>query len=406
MNNKALNRRFVPLYIATAAQDFVLWYAIEKLFMRSIGFNDAQIALAAIIVSSFMILLQVPSGIWADRWSRKGVLIIASFTMIASTLVGGLSHSIESYFICAALWGTFYGLYLGTYDSIVYDTLIEETGHSDDFEHYYGRLRIYQSLLLIGSALLSGIIGSTFGLRATYFLSIPVMLIGIVALIKFREPQLHKNGTKSALLKHSRETLKAVLKKGPVFWIVFSLILMQIGERTIFEFYQLWFLALALPVMFFGQGSALMMSSISVSGLAAKRIKTSIAKVGLLSILMIILSLALTRHITYLVIIAQASLLAIFMVLDILLNHKIHDLLPSKIRTGASSTIGTIAQIIFLPIAYLFGWLSKTYSIFQASYLVILIACLGFLGVYKVFIQMKSKDDNNLEFPIIDQLPR
>ena len=66
----------------------------------------------------------------------------------------------------------------------------------------------------------------------------------------------------------------------------------------------------------------------------------------------------------------------------------------------------TIAQLIFLPLAYLFGWLSKTYSVFQASYLLIAIAFLGLFGIYKVFIQTKFSNNTDLETPIIDHLPR
>ena len=44
-NKKAsqLNRRLIPLYIAVFFQGFVLWYTVEKLFMRIIGFGDAAI---------------------------------------------------------------------------------------------------------------------------------------------------------------------------------------------------------------------------------------------------------------------------------------------------------------------------------------------------------------------------
>jgi hypothetical protein len=42
---KVLHKRFVPLYIAAFFQSFVLWYSIEKLFMRTIGFNNAGIGI-------------------------------------------------------------------------------------------------------------------------------------------------------------------------------------------------------------------------------------------------------------------------------------------------------------------------------------------------------------------------
>ncbi len=42
---RLISRRLLPLYVAAFLQGFVLWYAVEKLFMRSIGFDDAGIGL-------------------------------------------------------------------------------------------------------------------------------------------------------------------------------------------------------------------------------------------------------------------------------------------------------------------------------------------------------------------------
>ena len=39
-------------------------------------------------------ILEVPSGILADRWSRRGVLMAASAALALSALIGGLSHNV------------------------------------------------------------------------------------------------------------------------------------------------------------------------------------------------------------------------------------------------------------------------------------------------------------------------
>jgi MFS family permease len=116
---KAIAKRLLSLYIAAALQSFVLWYTIEKLFMHSIGFNDTTIGIMIAVYSAVMLLVDTPSGIIADRWSRKGVLIIASVCMAFSSLAGGMSHGVPSYLIAAVFWGIFFACYQGVYDSIV-----------------------------------------------------------------------------------------------------------------------------------------------------------------------------------------------------------------------------------------------------------------------------------------------
>ncbi len=125
---RPLNNRLLPLYIAAFSQGFVLWYPIEKLFMTSIGFNDATIGLMVAAYAAFVPFFETPSGILADRWSRKGVLVLASLALMISSLIGGLSHDVLSYIICAVFWGIFIAMYSGTYDSILYDMLLEDTG--------------------------------------------------------------------------------------------------------------------------------------------------------------------------------------------------------------------------------------------------------------------------------------
>jgi MFS family permease len=85
-----------PLQVGAGLQGFMLWVPVEKLFQPQIGFDAAAIAVMASAYAAFVPLLEVPSGILADRWSRSGILIISSAAAAASALVGGLSHMREA----------------------------------------------------------------------------------------------------------------------------------------------------------------------------------------------------------------------------------------------------------------------------------------------------------------------
>jgi MFS family permease len=74
----ALAQRLRPLQIGTGLQGCMLWVPVEKLFQTQIGFNAASIGLMAAAYAAVVPLLEVPSGILADRWSRTGILIISS----------------------------------------------------------------------------------------------------------------------------------------------------------------------------------------------------------------------------------------------------------------------------------------------------------------------------------------
>src|SRR2546430_16725542 len=92
-----LTRRLLPLYIAAFSQGLVLWAPIEEVFLRSLGFDQAALGLIAACYSSLIPLLDLFSGILADRWSRKGILMLGSVAALLNALLGGLRHDVTTY---------------------------------------------------------------------------------------------------------------------------------------------------------------------------------------------------------------------------------------------------------------------------------------------------------------------
>src|SRR6478609_2155565 len=97
--------RLWPLYAASFIQSCVFWYSIEKPFMFSIGFTATTIGLMSAAYSIVMLITETPSGLLADRWSRKGILMIAGLLLALSALISGLSTNIITFIFGAMLWG-------------------------------------------------------------------------------------------------------------------------------------------------------------------------------------------------------------------------------------------------------------------------------------------------------------
>lgn len=54
-------------------------YAFYTLLFIERGMSISEIAILVSLWSGFSILFEIPSGILADRWSRRNMLVIASF---------------------------------------------------------------------------------------------------------------------------------------------------------------------------------------------------------------------------------------------------------------------------------------------------------------------------------------
>ncbi len=88
--------------------------------------------------------------------------------------------------------GIYFALNSGTVDSVVYDVVLEETGSSDDYELWIGRVQMVQSGAFVVSALAGGVLAGWTSARLTYFASIPFIAVAIIAFLRFDEPRLHR----------------------------------------------------------------------------------------------------------------------------------------------------------------------------------------------------------------------
>ena len=388
---RQLTKRLLPLYVAAFFQSLVLWYSVEKLFMRSIGFDNAGIGLMIAVYSAVMLAVETPSGILADRWSRKGVLVSASICLGLSGLVGGLSHGISTYLIAAVLWGVFFACYSGLYDSIVYDTITEAGGSSKLFDSLYGRVQLVESLALIIGGLAGGFIAGAVSLRSTYFLTIPFILLPILALWKFREPTLHKKQMAQPLKQQLRSTLGAILKNPPVTPVVIVLILQVALIYSLYEFAQLWLLAAGTSTKYYGIAYAVLLLSYGVGGVAVSRLRLSRYWLALTTALVMIfgcLGLIVFRS-TFTLVAAQFMVGIGLVSMGIIFRRLLHDSLGASIRAGAASAASTIGRIFIIPLVLVFGYLSQHFTVYRASYLLLVL-----IIIMAFFILVVAKRDN------------
>lgn len=363
-----IKARLRPLYATGFIHSFVLWYSIEKLFMRSIGLNDYLITIATLVYIVVMMTANIPLGVLADRWSRKGVLNIATCALIASSLVCGLAHGLAMYVIGISVWGLFYAAYAGSYDSVIYDVVVEERGPADAFKRFYGRWQMYDSAAFITSALVSAGVARFATLRVEFFLTVPVTCGAFLTLRRFREPRLHRAGPPSHLASHLRQVLRGTTRPG-VAWVVVALVANCVAMRLLIEFYQLWYLGLALPVVWYGPGCALMYCGAWSGGALADRLGGArtvlVAAFGTL-----VLAGGLFVRIPGVVIGAQVAAILGITLLNIALTRYLHDSMPSNIRAGATSVVSTAGYGVFVPVALAFGLFSRAHGIFGASFFV------------------------------------
>src|SRR5690349_19752519 len=82
-----------------------------------------QISLILVIWSVTQLILEIPTGILADKFSRKNILIVASINRIFGYGLWLIGGSFWIYTLGAMMWSIKNALMSGTLESFVYDEL-------------------------------------------------------------------------------------------------------------------------------------------------------------------------------------------------------------------------------------------------------------------------------------------
>lgn len=370
-DERRLARRLAPLFVAISLQGLLLWLPIEKLFLTDIGFTPISIGVMAAAYSAVVPLLEVPSGVLADRWSRTGLLMLSVAALFAGTAIEGLSHSVTSYIGGATLLGVYFALGSGTVESMVYDTVLEETGHSAPFETWLGRVRAAESIALVISALAGGMLAAHTSARFTYFATLPLVAGSVIAIAYFREPQLHKATERVPLREHLLLALSAIIHNRRVAHVALVSALVTMLASAIYEFGPLWLVAMKAPMTLYGPYSAAVFGMVAVGGLATGWLSRG-PQASLMAVAVITpvaaATLALANRLA-LVVVAQVAIALALVVAEVRAGQLLHNAVASHIRTGVASGVSTLSWILFVPLAIGFGWVARHFGIHTGGWI-------------------------------------
>jgi hypothetical protein len=205
----------------------------------------------------------------------------------------------------------------------------------------------------------------------------PFVVAALVATIRFREPRLHPSQEAEPLRRQVAATYRTLLERGALRPVVALTVLTALVLQMMLEFGPLWMVALAAPAALFGPHWAGLMGALGVGGLLGGRLALSqpgvVAGFGAL---LVGCSVILTEsHLTAVVIAAQVVLVLVVVAIGIPVTKQLHDAIPSTMRAGVASGVGTLTWLTFLPSALLFGAISDRRGVHDAGWTVVAIAC-------------------------------
>lgn len=113
-------------------------YPLYALLFADAGLSVAEISALFAIWSVVGIVAEVPSGVWADRYSRRAALVLAGLFQAAGYVVWIALPGFAGFAAGFVLWGIGGSLASGSFEALVYDGL-EAAGAADRYAWVVGR---------------------------------------------------------------------------------------------------------------------------------------------------------------------------------------------------------------------------------------------------------------------------
>ena len=188
------------------------------------------VALIGWVVSAFALarmFTDVPAGFLADRFGRKGTMIVGLILIILSSAAAGMAYSYSWLISARIVEGIGSALYTTSAT-----TWVAQVSAGKSRGRY---MSLYTGLIFAGTSFgptIGGYSAVHFGLHAPFFIYAAFALLGLMATIPLKEP------INSSSVAHSEMRLKdipGVLLNGPFLLVscsVFALFFLRVGIRT------------------------------------------------------------------------------------------------------------------------------------------------------------------------------
>ncbi len=371
-----------------------LWFPLPVwiLFFLANGLNLEQVGL--LLSTSFFtqFIFEIPSSIWADRYSRKLILIIGTLFSLVASIIFLFGNYFLYFFIATAFMGLAGSFKSGTDSALVYDTLLNLNREND-----YNKIQSnINGIYFLGRAVVSiiGPLAYIVDHKLPFLLSVISSLITILILFLIKEPGYHKSsGTHFNQIK---EGLRFLLTNKNVWLIVLVFSLMSATSDVLFNYYQPVLNLTKLPVVDF----AFVYFGVNVVGFIGSMAyikfmdKLSFRKILTFYLLITIgASLSFATGDLFFILFFILLLSFSFGTHGVYITSLINKFVPSSHRATTISIQSLISMVMLSIFMISAGKIANDHSIFWGMIFNTIIASVAFVGFLFVKINNKFKND-------------
>jgi MFS family permease len=242
------------LYAIRFFSNLIPAYVIERLFWEERGMTIQMVVYTEIIFAITVVVAEVPTGIIADKWSRKKMIVLSACMGFCEFLILVFATEFWHFALVVFLAAIGNSASSGAENALLYDSLLS-AGKEQSFEKYLGRLNALDIVSTIIAALSGSLLANHYDYAFNYWVSLVAMLVSLCVTLKLTEPAKH-----SGIDDDQPIPIQAYLTASARFFrnnlgvrlVVLTGMVTGAAMSFIDEFWQIYLERLGIPVIYFG----------------------------------------------------------------------------------------------------------------------------------------------------------
>ena len=375
-------KKFIAkIYAFKFFDDFILIYPLYVVMFTDFSMQPWQIATLLAIWSMTVFLLEVPSGVLADKYSRKNILFIGQLVRSLGYVSWLLFPNFIGFLVGFILWGTKSALTSGTFQALIYDEM-KLFNREKEFTKIIGRTKTMSFIAILVASILASpaiILGYQFVLVSSVM---AVFIAGIIITTIPKAQKIESTHEKEyfSLLK---EGLTCTFKNKKVFRIIIFLSLTFAFCGALDEYWPIFANEAGLPKYGLGIFLGLMSGSQGIASFVAYRFEKKTNRFFYIFFLLNGILLFIASYLfTIPALLFLIAFSFLFTIIQVVFEGRLQHSIASSTRATISSVNGFITEIGVIIVYLGFGTIAQA-SNYRNSFLLygIIIATCGLLYI-------------------------
>ncbi len=244
------NNPLVKLALYLGLVWFTFWQPVIVIFWLKNGLTMSSIMLLKSLHGIAVLLLEVPTGIIADRYGAKKLFIYASILYVISLFVYAVGHSFLIFLIAEliAAFGT--ALVSGSDSAYVY-TFLDRENKTDAFSDVLGKIHSFRLFSQTIAGILGGFVAQFISLRFTLVLTIIPNAASILVALSLPDIKAIRKKKVKAFGIFIKGVKSLITNPKNIYFSVNYIVIVAAG-LSLFWIYQPYLKKIGIPIAYFG----------------------------------------------------------------------------------------------------------------------------------------------------------